>query len=186
VADPHYQLIASADPAYPGPNALVVNNNGLGLNSGPYLGNGPNSKWLSPRADNADNTGGNYIYRTSFDLSGFDPASAHLTGRWAMDNAGVDILLNGVSTGITRPGEFGFFNFTSFAINAGFQNGTNTLDFIIFNQPTGPPNPTAVRVELSGTANPVPEPATLSLLLCGVVALLWRRGGKAGNLYDAC
>ena len=48
VVDPHYRLIRSPDPAYPGPSALVVNDDGTGLVSGPYLANGPNSKWIAP------------------------------------------------------------------------------------------------------------------------------------------
>jgi hypothetical protein len=154
VVDPHYLLISSPDLAFPGPNAFVVNNDGKGLVSGPYLGNGPNSKWIAPSADNFDNAVGNYDYRTTFDLTGFDPATAQITGQWAVDNAGVDILLNGVSTQISRPGTLNFFNFSSFSINSGFRSGLNTLDFIVFNQATGFPNPTALRVELSGTASP--------------------------------
>ena len=87
-----------------------------------------------------------------------------------------NVGINGVSTGISRPGEFNFFNFASFAINGGFRDGLNTLDFIAFNQ-SGPfPDPTGLRVELSGTATPqattVPEPGSLALLGCSILSLL--------------
>ena len=40
-----------------------------------------------------------YTYRTTFNLSGFDPTTASLTGQWAADNEGPNVLLNGISTG---------------------------------------------------------------------------------------
>jgi hypothetical protein len=41
-----------------------------------------------------------YIYETTFDVTGFDPSTVRLIGRWATDNEGVNILINGISTGI--------------------------------------------------------------------------------------
>ena len=51
---------------------------------------------LNPPTD----PGGDYVYRTTFDLTGFDPNSAVLTGQWAVDDTGV-LKLNGDSTGVT-------------------------------------------------------------------------------------
>jgi hypothetical protein len=61
---------------------------------------------------------------------------------------GQDIRLNGTSTGITAGG---FSGWSSFTITSGFVAGLNTLDFVVVNTGSSP-NPTGLRVELSGTA----------------------------------
>jgi hypothetical protein len=55
--------------------------------------------------------------------------------------------------------------------------GLNTLDFLVRNEPfSGEVNPMGLRVELIGTANPIPEPATnLLLLITGILAMNSRR-----------
>lgn len=88
-----------------------------------------------------------------------------------MDESGVNILLNGVSTGNTTAG---FTSFYSFAFRGGFVNGVNTLDFIIYNQD----GPTGLRTESAGTAD-VPEPASMALLGAGLVGLTLTRRSRA-------
>ena len=141
--DPHWQLVRSDDPNFPGPAAVVI-----GSPISTYLASGPNSMWLAPVAS-GNAASGDYTYRTTFLLDTLDSANARLTGGWGMDNAGVDIILNGVSQGLTAAG---FSALTPFAITNGFVPGVNTLDCIITNFPGGGANPTGVRVELRGVA----------------------------------
>ena len=54
--------------------------------------------------------------------------TASISGYWAVDDVGIDILLNGVSTGLTTPA--GFFALNPFTLNSGFVSGVNTLDFV--------------------------------------------------------
>ncbi len=144
--DPHYQIIASDDPGFPGPNAFTLS---AGFPVPPWIAEGPDSRWIAPRAQQGTgNAEGNYTYRTTFSLAGFDPAKASIAGKWAVDNGGVDIVLNGASLGIIN--NLGFTSFSDFAIVSGFVTGTNTLDFIVSNAPTTP-NPTGLRVEMRGT-----------------------------------
>jgi hypothetical protein len=143
--DPHYQIIESADPAYPGPNAFTLV---AGFPVPPWLAEGPDSRWIGPRAEQGTgNAEGNYTYRTTFDLTGLDPTKASITGRWSVDNGGVDIVLNGSSLGIVNTGGFG--GWSDFTIATGFVAGVNTLDFIVSNAPATP-NPTGLRVEMIG------------------------------------
>jgi hypothetical protein len=154
--DMHYQLIASADPENPGPAAHVLYD-GWPVTNGVYMLNGPDSKWISSKLIDpvlrSGSPGGTYIYRTTFILDTTDPNVAVLNGKAAVDNAIIDIILNGVSTGITNI--FVFNQFTTFQITNGFVAGLNTLDFIVTNVVTTGYNPEALRVELDGVALPL-------------------------------
>jgi hypothetical protein len=169
--DRHYILSASADGNYPGPDAIVVND-GYPIQAGAWLLNGPNSKWIAPWANQNDggtsgggNIGGNYTYQTTVNLTGQDVSKVQLKGGWAVDNTGVDILLNGVSTGATNNG-FGVL--TPFTIATGLVAGTNTLDFIVNNadNATFTPNPTGLRVDIRALLS-VDQPPTLQIIKSG-------------------
>ncbi|HEV2328093.1 MAG TPA: LamG-like jellyroll fold domain-containing protein [Verrucomicrobiae bacterium] len=152
--DPHYTLIASADTNNPGPNAYVAD---TGKVNASYFGawpNGTDSQWITPSSDTSGCASGNYVYRTTFDLSGYDVNSVSLSGKWLVDNEGLDIKLNGNSSGISYfPSASSIA--ASFALTNGFVNGFNTLDFVVSNAPSGGYNPTGLRVELSGTGIPL-------------------------------
>jgi autotransporter-associated beta strand protein len=150
--DPHWQLIQSGDPAYPGPSAFVDS-----AVPASYLANTTNSQWIAP-GDSINNIGGVlYTFRTSFIFDTLDPTNAQITGNWMTDNQGVDMLLNGVSLGLTNGGSL--VSFTPFTITNGFVAGSNTLDLVISNAPGAGPNPTALRAELRGVALALPSTA---------------------------
>ena len=145
--DPHYTLVQSADTTFTGPAAIVVS----AIAAGYWLPQSASSAWIAPSANQVYpgaspcNAAGNYVYRTSFDLSGYEPTSAKIAGGWAADNAGIDVRLNGVSLGLTAPS---YTPLTPFMIESGFVAGANTLEFEISDY--GCPN--GLRVEISGTA----------------------------------
>jgi hypothetical protein len=160
-ADPHY--LVNGGTAY------------IAVNDGPpfdrWVANTSTSKWIQPTSPTLDNQPvGTYRYVTSFDLTGLDPASAQLTLRVAFDNVLDDILINGVSTGITSSQDLDWTPY--FSITQGFVPGTNTLEFDVDNIGSSP-NPTGFRTEISGTAS-VPEPSSLALVAAAGIGLLRR------------
>ncbi len=161
--DPHYIMTINIDS---GSSDAFVHIEGFPISpNGPWVANTAISKWISPRADTTGAAGGDYTYQLTFDLTNFDPTTASITGNWATDNGGVDILINGISTG--NANTIQFTAYTPFSITNGFIDGLNTIDFEVNNASVGW---TGLRVELSGTATPfiptAPGLSTQPVSLC--------------------
>ena len=144
--DPHYQLTQSAQSTPPPPaiQATVIQNHPA------WLGNDTASSWIGPINPGTENAAaGVYVYRTTFSLDGFDPATASLKMSFAADNRINDALLNGVSVGANYAG----FNAWSpdYSATTGFHAGLNTLDFLTANDDTSP-NPAGFRARLAASA----------------------------------
>lgn len=131
--DPHYRLIQNADG--PSPDARVEDSLNFPIADGPWVPNATDSKWIGPRWNTAAAAGGDYTYRATVDLTGFDPASIEITGEWATDNSGPNILVNGVPSG--QVNTTGFTAYTPFRLTNGFTAGVNTLDFRVNNAAAG-------------------------------------------------
>ena len=145
--DPHYILTVSADPSFPGPNAMVLND---AYPVGTWLLNGPNSKWIAPQTDESvGNAEGDYTYETSFTLAAADLNKIQIVGAWASDNSGTNILVNGASTGLNNGAGFGSLTPFMISVNNGLVAGQNILDFVVHNDPVTP-NPTGLRIDLRG------------------------------------
>jgi YVTN family beta-propeller protein len=172
IGDAHYQLVSIPNASQT--SAIRVRNSNGGFPVGPWLGDNTTSSWIGPN-NNAQVYGspGNYDYRTTFEAPA-GATSVTITGKWAADDAGLDILVNGVTSGNTTSS--GFSAFTAFALTAVVAPGTNNLDFIVLNQNSNGDNPTGLRVEIqSVTFSPVPEPGTVTALAAGAVGLFLAR-----------
>ena len=124
---------------------------------------------------------GNYTYRTTFDLTGFDASTAQITMQVAVDNELTAVLLNGANVGFTY-NAFASFSST-FTITTGFVDGTNTLDFVTLNA-TGSASPAGFRAKLNGTA--FRRATTNTMLALGPTTAYFRKSFVlAGDPADA-
>jgi hypothetical protein len=170
VGDEHYTLISDPNGTITGIKTATAISEGYPI--GPWLGDNSLSSWIGPNTDNLVGPGGLFTYQTTFDLSGLDHTTASILGRWATDDQGIDILINGTATGNTSA-SFGVF--TDFTINSGFIAGVNTLDFVV----TNGHGPTGLRVEITNAnAVAVDEPYALALLGLGLLGLGINRNKK--------
>lgn len=149
----------------------------------------PGARWIAPKNLTNDDVFpiGYYEYRTTFDLTNFDFQSLVITGTWAADGHGRDILINGKPTGITTflPVIGNISNYTvpvSFVITHGsceggcFTGGINSLTLLGHNGG----EQTGIIALFHAEADPVPEPATFITLLAGLATLtLFKRGKRS-------
>ncbi len=182
-SDQNYEIISGPVTTI----APVVFTSEEGFPVGPWAEDNSTSAWITPSSI-VNQTPGDYIYKTTFDLTGFDSNTAFLSGAWTSDNEGLGILLNGDPSAdpfrFPNTGNFTVLD-SQFEFTSGFVEGINTLYFKLSNFPfeTSPfENPTGLRVEfdihtaeLLAEANPVPLPAAFWLFISGLSGLLWQR-----------
>jgi hypothetical protein len=180
-SDPHWTIISG--PGITTPQAAVVLRDQGG--SFGYAQN-PNSEWIWVNAGGVGGVNSPYDFRLTFDLTGFNPSAARITGSWGVDNDG-SILLNGSnplgSGALTLDGgdvHSNYRAFHSFSITGGFVSGVNTLDFLATDLGVvGGLNVNSLVGTVSSDPS-APEPASLILMsigLSGVLGYSCRRAG---------
>jgi hypothetical protein len=169
-ADPHYTVLISGNP-----NAVVTSDSVAGS----WLPNTPDSKWIWQQS-NGQPTYVARIFRTTFDLTGLDLDSAVISGRWSTDNFGLDLIINGISTGQTSGTYVSWSNFSIGSTD--LVQGTNTLDFVV--QDAGViAGFRAEFLEASADVSrlsTVPESGSALILLCMGILAAWGAGRKHG------
>jgi len=163
LGDPHYIVI---DPANFGSTVRVAR-------STSWMADTSTSAWITPNTSNAPN--GSYTYRTTFSLAADGPVS--FSGRWATDDQGSDILIDGAHA-ITTSVSMSFSDWTPFSLSGVGHAGTNTIDFIVRN--TGGA-PSGLRVEFNplSSAAPLPTAGWAGMALLGGIGVTqWRRRGR--------
>ncbi len=169
--DPHYTLVGA------GPAVLAQVNNPA------WLGSDGLSQWIGRTASGSDSVpAGTLTYRTSFDLTGYDAATAAISVFFAADNSLDTVKLNGTTlSGVTGAG-FGAY-LGPFTVSGPFQPGVNTLDFTWTNAGPGD-NPGGLRVRFDATAE---ENLVRTVLPANPVTTYLRKkftvGGEPGSTY---
>ena len=150
VQDPHFVLVQSGATNSPRPAYVATQPLPAG-----WIGLGNRSAWIIPTSFGSPNVGaGAYRYLTLFDLCGYRSDFPRISGNWAQDDLGVDILINGQAAGRsgTGPGTMQAFSSISTGGNIRFNPGINTLEMIIQNSAAGP---TGVRAEFNLQVTPI-------------------------------
>ncbi|MEN9932777.1 MAG: hypothetical protein RIS17_1350 [Pseudomonadota bacterium] len=159
--DANYVITASSHAG------AVIGDQAYTYKNGLYAAENPGSRWISYARSGGGNAG-TVEFSTTFNLAGYNAATASLSGLMGADNE-LEILLNGVSTGIGLTGTVisNFSQLYNFTISSGFTSGVNTLTLRV--NDTG--SPLGVRLDgLQLTADRlgvVPEPASWAMLIAG-------------------
>ena len=175
--DPHYKIIGS--PVF-GPSAYIKTEaDGFPIVPGVWLLDNTTSRYVVPSKTflftDVPGVTDLVTYRTTFSLKGFNPATAKLVGRVTSDDALLLLTLNG---GPDVPRSYVFNSqWNPLAITTGFTAGINTLEFTTQSTIA----PTGLRVELTGSADAVPEPASWAMMVAGfgLVGVMRRRSSAA-------
>jgi len=158
--DPHWQVVSGpVGRFFEAPGAAIVKQTHPSYFPANPVGE-PGSCWIGPSSDsNSRDSAGDFVFRTTFDLTDFDPATARISGRLGVDNSIVDVRVNGVSQGALGGG---FKQWRDFEIAGGMVNGVNVLDLVVRNFL---PSPMALRVELRVDADPLPTAIPVDVLV---------------------
>jgi Flp pilus assembly protein TadG len=143
VTDPHYTLTVVPSGA---PSTIQIGESGA---SNYWMGAIGKSAWIGPSGGrDATQPKGSYGFKTTFDLTGYDPTTMQISGQIAGDDQ-VTIQLNSAAR-VTTNVSYGTTTTFSLPKGSGFIGGLNALTFYVNN--TG--GATGLRVDMSGTASP--------------------------------
>ena len=184
--DTNYAVVQVPTVDGPATQAVAVVGSGFPFGYWVVPATSSNANWISAegRDPNLDpNLDGTYEYQLRFFLAS-NAASLTISGNWAADNRGSDILLNGVSSGETTGpvGANGYTELTSFVVSGTGHAGWNDLDFDTVNFAQNGGNPTGLLVmDISGFYTPedivphsvaaAPEPASIAILGAGLLGI---------------
>lgn len=163
--DPHYAIVGNAVFSTAYASRL---GDGSPIDTAAWVPDTALSSWINPVigtgfVDRAGVTDA-LRYETHFQVQAGLETQVRLQGRWAADDGGLRIWLNGVQVPGVPVAQADSWH--SFSIAGGFKAGDNVLAFDTLSTQS----PTGLRVEVSA----VPEPGTVSLWMAGALLVTLR------------
>ena len=165
---------------------VAVGSHALTYYNGAYLQDGPLSRIVNLTGNGNGNDGDVTTFETTFNLTGYDPTNATLSGQVLFDNTGT-ISLNGNVFGGTFTG---FNSLVPFGTNSNFfVAGINHLDFTLTN--TGGPQAfqvaglTVTAEKLPPVVGGVPEPTSWMLMVAGFGLVGFAARSRKSNVVAA-
>jgi hypothetical protein len=150
--DPNWQLVSVPDNAvWKLQQAIVMGNLPDAYNKEVAAG-----KWIGVSSKLDNQPVGNFVFRTTVDLTDFDPATVSITATIAADDFVSDIIINGVHTGIATSPDNPNFHYAKSKVllpATNWHKGVNQIDVQVQNSPNAAnPNGMMLHVEWSATA----------------------------------
>jgi hypothetical protein len=144
-SDPHWSITKVSDEPSFTPRPAVA---ALFSDQSP-VGSRQAGQWISLTKDPGAPAGRRLTFRTKFDLTGFDPATAKIDGRFVADDWITEVRLNGQ----TLPLSNRVVNqWKAFHIGEGFVAGNNTVEMVVENNPALGPTAMGMCVQWKGEA----------------------------------
>jgi hypothetical protein len=142
--------------------------------SPPWLPNTSAYSWISATSSGSGG-GGNYLFRTMFDLTGYDPTTAVMTFQCAIDNypdANSYYSLNGGAPGGNCGNTFNNYQFAGVnSVNGGFVSGINTIQFHFVGDGTTDGLVVGDMTLSARAVTATPEPASMVLVATGLLGV---------------
>lgn len=129
-----------------------------------------------------------FVFRQSFDLTGFDPSTAHLQFQWAADDSGEGFAARGTwvpkfnlnGGGLVPWGSGPTYSFgPTVDLTSGFVAGLNVIDFYVEGNSVTDGFALSSVAFTADTVAAIPEPETYALQLAGLGLLGWRARQRA-------
>jgi len=131
--DPNWRIESAPDVLHWKPQQAIVVTNPV-YSSEP---DAPDGKWISTDASGPSLPRGLYVFKTTMDLTGFDPSTAKIQAILTADDCVADIRLNGVATGLSTHAAIlaSDYKRTTLDIPGKFwQPGSNQIEIVVRNE----------------------------------------------------
>ena len=150
-SDPHWWITAvSGDAKFTPRRAVAARLASLAPHS-----TGEAGRWITSANPPEASAGCRTTFRTTFDLTGFDPATAIIDGRFMADDWIVEVRLNGKTLPLDNHLYCGW---QQFHVGQGFVAGNNTVEMVVENNPALGPTLPALCVQWKGAARRAVKP----------------------------